>query len=111
MGNQDHDSFFSSIMLKNIDNQIPIAFDQVALSKTTTLATKSLSSIIEKESYKDKKCDQLATSYLKQEPLHEMKHYILCLQKDNKIEYMNMSKPCRTKLHHSKVTLCFSDGK
>ena len=26
MGGQDHDSFFSNIML--IDNQIPIAFDQ-----------------------------------------------------------------------------------
>ena len=54
MGNQDYDSFFSSIMLKNIDNQIPIAFDEVAPSKTTTLVTKSLSSIIEKESHKDK---------------------------------------------------------
>ena len=28
MGDQDHDSFFSSIMSKNIDNQILIAFDQ-----------------------------------------------------------------------------------
>ena len=28
MGDQDHDSFFSSIMLKNIDNQIPIEFNQ-----------------------------------------------------------------------------------
>ena len=41
MGDQDHDSFFSSIMLKNIDNQIPIAFDQVTPSKTMTLTTKS----------------------------------------------------------------------
>ena len=28
MGDQGHDSIFSNIMLKNIDNQIPIAFDQ-----------------------------------------------------------------------------------
>ena len=36
MGDQDHDSFFSNIMLKNIDNQISIAFDQATPSKTTT---------------------------------------------------------------------------
>ena len=70
MGDQHHDSFFSS-MLKNIDNQIPIAFDQATPSKTATLTTKSPSSILEKESYKDKKCDQLATNHLKQELLHE----------------------------------------
>ena len=33
MGDQDHDSFFSGIMLENIDNQIPIAFDEVTPSK------------------------------------------------------------------------------
>ena len=57
MDDQDHDSFFSSIKLKNIDNQIPIAFNQVIPSKTTTLTTKSPphSNIIEKEIYKDKK--------------------------------------------------------
>ena len=89
MGDQDHDSFFSNIMLKNIDNQIPIAFDQATPSKTTTLTTKSPYSIIEKECYKDKKSDQLATTHLKQELLHEIKHYISCLQKDNKTDYMN----------------------
>ena len=36
MGDQDHDSIFSSITLKNIDNQIPIAFDQETPSKTIT---------------------------------------------------------------------------
>ena len=41
MGDQDHDSFFSSIMLKNIENQIPMAFDQVTPSKTMILTTKS----------------------------------------------------------------------
>ena len=66
MDDQDHDSFFSSIKLKNIDNQIPIAFNQVIPSKTTTLTTKSPpppppppppphSNIIEKDIYKDKK--------------------------------------------------------
>ena len=89
MGDQDHDSFFSSIMLKNIDNQIPIAFDEATPSKTTTPTTKSPSSIIGKESYKDNKCDQPATNYLKQELLHEIKHYISCLQKDNKTGYMD----------------------
>ena len=68
--------FFSSIMLKKIDNQIPIEFNQATPSKTTTPTTKSLSSIIEKENYRDKKCDQLATNHLKQELLHEIKHYI-----------------------------------
>ena len=91
MGDQDHNPFFSSIMVKIIHNQIPIAFDQATLSKTTTRITKSPSSIIEKESYKDKKGDQLAISHLKQEPLHEIKHYILCLiQQDNKTDYMNI---------------------
>ena len=61
MGGQDHDSFFSSIMLKIIDNQIPIAFDQATPSKTMTPTTKNPSSIIKKESYKNKKCDRLAT--------------------------------------------------
>ena len=89
MGDQDHDSFFSRIMLKNIDNQIPIAFDEATPSKTTTPTTKSPSSIIGKESYKDKKCDQPATNHLKQELLHQIKHYISCLQKDNKTDYMN----------------------
>ena len=84
MGDQDHDSFFSSIMLKNIDNQIPIEFNQA-----TPLTTRSPSSIIENESYKDKKCDQLATNHLMQELLHEIKHYISCLQQDNKTDYMN----------------------
>ena len=80
MGDQDHDSFFSSIMLKNIDNQIPIEFNQATPSKTATPTTRSTSSIIEKESYKDKKCDQLATNHMKQELLREIKHYILSLQ-------------------------------
>ena len=53
MVNQDHDSFFSSIMLKNIDNQIPIAFHQATPSKTVTPPTKNPSSLIEKGSYKD----------------------------------------------------------
>ena len=48
-------------MLKNIDNQIPIAFGQATPSKTITPTTKSPFSIIEKESCKNKKCDQLAT--------------------------------------------------
>ena len=54
MGDKDHDSFFSSTMLKNIDNQIPIAFYQATPSKTITPTIKSLSSIIEKEAYKNK---------------------------------------------------------
>ena len=53
MGDQDHDSFFSSIMLKNIENQIPIEFNQATPSKTTAPTTESPSSIIEKKSYKD----------------------------------------------------------
>ena len=76
-------------MLKNIDNQIPIAFDEATPSETTTPTTKSPSSIIGKESYKDNNCDQPATNHLKQELLHEIKHYISCLQKDNKTDYMN----------------------
>ena len=76
-------------MLKNIDSQIPIAFDEATPSKTTTATTKSPSSIIGKESYKDSKCDQPATNHLKQELLHEIKRYISCLQKDNKTDYMN----------------------
>ena len=89
MGDQDHDSFFSSIMLKNIDNQIPIAFDQATPYKTITPTTKSPSSIIEKESYKKKKCDELATNHLNQELLHEIKNYILSLQQDSKTDYMD----------------------
>ena len=89
MGDQDHDSFFSSIMLKNNDNQIPIAFDGATPSKTTTPTTIGTSSIFGKESYKDNKCDQPAINYLKQELLHEIKHYISCLQKNNKTDYMN----------------------
>ena len=89
MGDQDHDSFFSSIMLKNTVNQIPIAFDEATPCKTTTPTTKSPSSIIGKESYKDKKCDQPVTNHLKQELLHEIKHYISCLQKDNKTDSLN----------------------
>ena len=54
MADQAHDSFFSSIMLKNFANQIPIEFNEATPSKTTTLATKSFSIKIEKESYKDK---------------------------------------------------------
>ena len=59
MGGQDHD-FFSSKMLKNINNQIPIAFGQATPSKITTPTTKSPSSIIEKASY-----DQLTINHLK----------------------------------------------
>ena len=88
MGDQDHDCFFSSIMLENTGNQIPSAFDQVTPSKTITPTTKSPSSIIEKESYKKKKCDQLATNHLNQELLHEIKNYILSLQQDSKTDYM-----------------------
>ena len=43
MPDQDYDSFLSSIIFKNIDNQIPIAFDQATPSKTMTPATKSSS--------------------------------------------------------------------
>ena len=89
MGDQDHDSFFSSIMLKNIDNQIPIEFNQATPSKTATPTTRSPSSIIEKESYRVKKCDQLATNHLMQELFHEIKHYISCLKQDNKSDYMD----------------------
>ena len=48
---QDHDPLFSSIMSKNIDNQIPIAFDQATPYK---ISSSPSTSIIEKESYKDK---------------------------------------------------------
>ena len=75
-------------MLKNINNEILILFDQATPSKTKTSTTKSHSSIIEKESFRDKNCDQLAINHLKQEFLHEIKHYISCLQ-DNKTDYMN----------------------
>ena len=60
-------------MLENIDNYILIAFNQTTPSKTMTPTTKIPSSITEKESYKNKKCDQLATNHLKQELLHEIK--------------------------------------
>ena len=76
MGDQDHDSFFSSMMLKNIDNQIPTEFNQASPSKTTAPTTRSPSSIIEKESYKDKKCNQLATNHLMQELLHEITSFV-----------------------------------
>ena len=77
-------------MLKNIDNQIQIAFDQPTPSKTITSTIKSSSNIIEKESYKNKKYDQLATNHLKQELLHEMKHKnVLSLQQDNKTDCMD----------------------
>ena len=62
MGDQDHDS---CIMLKNIDNQIPSAFDQTAPCKIMTPTTKSPSIIIEKESYKDKRYGQLVTNHLR----------------------------------------------
>ena len=65
MGDQDHGFFFRRIMFKNIDNQIPVAFDQATPSKTITPTTKIPSSIIEKESYKNKKYNKLATNHLK----------------------------------------------
>ena len=40
-------------------------------------------------SYKDKKCDQLATNHFMQESLHEIKQFFSCLQQDNKTDYMN----------------------
>ena len=49
MGDQDHDSFFSSIMFENIDSQISIAFDQATPSKKMTPTTISPSSITEKK--------------------------------------------------------------
>ena len=77
-------------MLKNIDNQIQIAFDQPTPSKTITPTIKSSSNIIEKESYKNKKYDQLATNHLKQELLHEIKHKnVLSLQQDSKTDCMD----------------------
>ena len=45
MGDQDHDALFSSIMLKNIYNQIPIAFVQVTPFKKITPTTKSPSAV------------------------------------------------------------------
>ena len=54
-------------MLKNIDNQIPIEFNQATSSKITTPTTKSTTSIIEKGSYKDKKCDQIGINHLMKE--------------------------------------------
>ena len=45
------------VQCKTISNHIPIAFDQATSSKTTTLTAKSPSSLIEKESYQDKKYD------------------------------------------------------
>ena len=54
-----------------------------------TSTTKSPSSIIEKLSYKDKKCDQLANNHLKQEILHKTKHYLSSLQQANKTAYMD----------------------
>ena len=69
MGDQDHDSFFISIMLENIENQIPSSFDQGTSSNKLTPTTKCcFSSIIEK----DKKCDQLAINHLRQELLREL---------------------------------------
>ena len=76
-------------MLENIDNHILIAFNQATPSKTMTPTTKIPSSITEKESYKNKKCDQLATNNLKQELLHERKKCVLSLQQDNKTYYMD----------------------
>ena len=68
MGDQDHDSFFISIMLENIENQIPSSFDQGTSSNKLTRTTKCCSSsIIEK----DKKCDQLAIN-LRQELPREL---------------------------------------
>ena len=55
-----------------------------------TPKTKSPSSKNEKESYKNKKYDKLATNHLKQELLHEIKHYILSLQQTNKTDYIGL---------------------
>ena len=63
-------------------------FDQANPSKKMTLTTKSHFSITEKESYNDKKSDRLATNHLKQELLHERKHYDSFLQQDNRSDYM-----------------------
>ena len=90
MGDQDPDSFLSSVMLKNIDNQIPIAFDQATPSKKMASMTQIPSGITEKESsYKDKNLDQLATNHLKQERFSEIKRYILSQQQDGKTDYMD----------------------
>ena len=78
MADQAHDSFFSSIILKNIENQIPIEFNQATPSKTTTPTTKSPAIIIEKESDKDKKYDQLASNHLKQELCRSRKYLQTC---------------------------------
>ena len=68
-----------------------------------TSRTKSPSSIAEKESYEDKKCDQLATNHLKQELLCEMSTIFRPYNKILKLTIrMNISKPWRTKLRHSK---------
>ena len=53
------------------------------------MTAKSPSTIIEKGSYKDKNCDQLAPNHLKQELLCEIKHCILSPQQDNKTDYVN----------------------
>ena len=98
-------------MLKNIDNQIPILFDQVTPSKTTTPTTISHSSIIEKESYKDKKCDQLAINQFEVRLLHEIKLYISCLQQDNKTDYMNENiKAIQDQIASLKSEVMFSEG-
>ena len=71
IGDQDHDSFFSNILLENTDNQIPIAFDQATPSKKMAPTTKTPSSIIKKTAItKKKNGDQLATNHSKQEFLH-----------------------------------------
>ena len=66
-----------------------IKFQLYLIKKTITPTTKSPSSIIEKERYKNKKCDQLATNQLKQELPHEVKRYISFLQQDSKTDYMD----------------------
>ena len=68
---------------------IKFQLNKATPSKSITLATESPSSIIEKESYKNKKCDQLTTNHLKQELLHEIKHYISSLQQDSKTDFMD----------------------
>lgn len=49
-----------------------------------TPRSKIPSSITEKKSFKDKKCDQQDTNHVKQELIRKIKHYILSLQQDNK---------------------------
>ena len=58
-------------MLKNIDNQIPVTFEQVTPSKTWQL--KAL----------------LPTNHLKQDLLREIKRFISSLQQHNKIHYID----------------------